>query len=113
MGAKTEGTDKPAPVKRSLFKKSAWAKPVETGEAIDLFSRAKEIFPEVVAENSRNLQKQLELKKSDTNVEQVDSGFHDGKRRRISAEANDFQGFSSDDGLAARNLQHRRWVSVF
>jgi hypothetical protein len=112
MAAKAEGPGNTAPVKRSLFKKSAWAKPVETKEAIDLFSRAKEIFPEVVAENSRNRQKQLELEIVDKKMEQVDSGVHDGKRRRVSTEAEDRHGSSSDDELTKKEL-HRRCVSGF
>jgi hypothetical protein len=108
--AEAGGADNPAqPAKRSLFKKSAWAKPVERVEAIDLFSRAKEIFPEVVAENLRNRQKQLQLKTSET-VE-VDSSIHEGKKRRISTEAEDFQGSSSDGELAVRNEQRSRCVS--
>jgi hypothetical protein len=92
----------PAPVKRSLFKKSAYAKPARTEEdaPLDLFSRREQVFSNVIAERERErLQKLASLEKARADRDAVgkaavtgDGGG--GKRRRLSAEWQD----SSDDG---------------
>ena len=106
MGSGSEN-DVPAPPKRSLFKKSTWAKPAEVEEDIGLFSRSKDIFPEVVAENERQ-RKKLETGRSSVSVEHVDTEVEQGKRRRISNEPEDKEGSSTEDELTARLLQGRR-----
>ena len=106
MGSGSEN-DVPAPPKRSLFKKSTWAKPAEVEEDIGLFSRSKEIFPEVIAENERR-RKKLERSRSSVSIERMDSGIEQGKKRRISNESDDIGGSSTEDELAARILRDRR-----
>lgn len=101
----------PPPVKRSLFKKIAWAKPTETesDEGIQLFSRSKEIFSNVVAENERKrLERQARLGKTrnKAKVERSAGAAHDGKRRRISNESGS-AGSSSDDSVAEPVGQQR------
>lgn len=93
--------------KRLLFKKSAWAKPAEAEEAIGLFSRSKEVFPEFVAENARR-RKKLEKSRSSVSVEPQDENKEQGKRRRISDESDDIGGSSTEDELAAGILRRHR-----
>lgn len=110
MGSESEndvGAASPPKPKRSLFKKSSYAKPPEAEEAMQLFSRSKELFPDVVAENRRHL-KQLERSRSNISIEPVERKEPEGKRRRISNELEDSNGLSSDDELTARLLRGRR-----
>jgi hypothetical protein len=106
MGSGSDN-DAPAVPKRSLFKKSAWAKPAEVEETIGLFSRSKEIFPEFVAENERR-RKKLERSRSSASVEPVDQNKEQGKRRRISNEPDDIGGSSTEDELVAGILRRQR-----
>lgn len=99
--------DAPAVPKRSLFKKSAWAKPAEVEDAQGLFSRSKEIFPEFVAENERR-RKKLERSRSSVSAEPADQNKEQGKRRRISNESDDLGGTSTEDELAEGILLHHR-----
>ncbi|KAI9745469.1 MAG: hypothetical protein M1818_001003 [Claussenomyces sp. TS43310] len=106
------GTASAAPAKRSLFKKSAWAKPpaTESDEAIQLFSRSKEIFSDVLAENERRwLQKQANLGRArpSTKSERQDVHGPDGKRRRTSKEKESSES-SGDDEIVAKLLLKRR-----
>lgn len=89
------------PKKRSLFKKPTWAKPLEQEEGkevgIDLFSRAKNLYPIRVAEEQRKRQKKiakLEHKRSLDSAERKASKSPELKKRRISSQADDH---SSDD----------------
>ena len=106
MASQSEGSIPPAP-KRSLFKKSSRVEPAEEDEALQLFSRSKEIFPDIIAENERR-RKNLENGKSNSIVEQTDHSVPVGKKRRISQESDDAGGHSSDDEIMARLLQGRR-----
>ncbi len=106
MASKNEHSIAPAP-KRSLFKKSAPVEPAEEDEGIELFSRSKEIFPDIIAENERR-RKNLENSRSNISVGRPDRSPPDGKRRRISQESDDGRAESSDDELTARLLQGRR-----
>jgi hypothetical protein len=106
MASQSENSIPLAP-KRSLFKKSARVEPAEEDEALQLFSRSKEIFPDIIAENERR-RKNLENSKSNGTVARTDHSVQDGKRRRISQESDDAEGHSSDDEITARLLQGRR-----
>lgn len=105
MASPNQSSIPPVP-KRSLFKKSA---PVELAEeeALQLFSRSKEIFPDIIAENERR-RRNLENSRSNGSVERTDHSVPEGKRRRISQESDDAGGRSSDDEITARLLQGRR-----
>jgi hypothetical protein len=96
----------PAP-KRSLFKKSALAKPAEDDEALSLFSRSKEIFPDVVAESERQ-RKNLERSRSNGSVERTDHSAPDGKRRRISNDSEDPEVRSTDEDLPKIPIKERK-----
>lgn len=106
MASQSESSIPPAP-KRSLFKKSERVEPAEEDEALQLFSRSKEIFPDIIAENERR-RKNLERSRSNGSVERTDGSVADGKRRRISLKSDDASGHSSDDEITARLLQGRR-----
>ena len=106
MASQSENSTAPAP-KRSLFKKSARVEPAEEDEALQLFSRSKEIFPDIIAENERR-RKDLENSRSNGSVNRTDRSAPDGKRRRISKESDDLDGHSSEDEITARLLQRRR-----
>jgi hypothetical protein len=81
--------------------------PAEEDEALQLFSRSKEIFPDIIAENERRW-KNLENSRANGSVNRTDGSVTDGKRRRISKESDDSGGHSSDDEITARLLQGRR-----
>ncbi len=103
MGSGSESDTPVAPPKRSLFKKSEWAKPKETEEALNLFSRSKEMFLEVVAENERR-RKKLERQRSSGSVSSAQATDQDAKKRRVSTEADeDTRGSSSDDELSRKH----------
>jgi hypothetical protein len=106
MASHSEGGAQPAP-KRSLFKKSALAKPAEDDEALSLFSRSKQIFPDVVAESQRQ-RKNLERSRSNAIVERMDHSVPDGKRRRISKESEGSGECSSDEERKTNLLKGRR-----
>jgi hypothetical protein len=106
MASQSESSIPPAP-KRSLFKKSARVEPAEEDEALQLFSRSKEIFPDIIAENERR-RKNSERSRSNGSVERTDRRVPDGKRRRISQESDGASGHSSDDEITANLLQGRR-----
>jgi hypothetical protein len=106
MASQSESGIAPAP-KRSLFKKSAPVEAAEDDEGLQLFSRSKEIFPDIIAENERR-RKNLENNKSTRTVGRTDRSVPDGKKRRISQESDDGGGHSSDDEITARLLQGRR-----
>jgi hypothetical protein len=103
MAARSEGSIPPAP-KRSLFKKTAPVETAEEDEGLQLFSRSKEIFPDIIAENERR-RKKIDKSRSNGSVERTERNIPDGKRRRISQESDDAGDYSSDDETAARLLQ--------
>lgn len=106
MVSQSESGAQPAP-KRSLFKKSALAKPTEDDEGLSLFSRSKEIFPDVVAESERQ-RKNLERSRSNASVERTDHSVPKGKRRRTSKESEDSGDRSTDEEPARNDLKGRR-----
>jgi hypothetical protein len=106
MASHSDSTLQPAP-KRSLFKKLAPVEPVEEDEGIQLFSRSKEIFPDIIAEKERR-RKKLDHQKSDGSAEPMERSIPDGKRRRISQESNEAGRHSSDDEITSMLLHGRR-----
>src|ERR1700728_3811590 len=102
MAPQSESSIPSAP-KRPLFKKSARVEPAEEDEALQLFSRSKEIFPDIIAENERR-RRNLVNSRSNGSVERTDRSVLDGKRRRVSQESDDAGGHSSDDEISARLL---------
>ena len=98
----------PAPPakKRSLFSKTI-SQLSEADKAVDFFSRAKEVFPERLAEEQRKREKKiakLERKRSSASAEKAPS-TPEGKRRRISAQAED----SSDSSTDHDKHEHAAW----
>lgn len=99
----TENTTKtltslgPSPVKRSIFKKSQWAKSAEPEEDEGMFSRAKELFPTVVADTERM---RKEKKKRNSDTARLEQDIEDeSKRRRVSPDEEP----TADTGLRAYN----------
>jgi hypothetical protein len=96
-----EGCLKPViapPKKRSLFSKPIVAKPrveEEGGEAVDFFSRAKDLYPIRVAEEQRKREKKLERKRSTASAERKASKTPEVKKRRISSQADEQSADSS------------------
>ena len=94
-----EATVAPAlPKKRSLFSKAAAAKAAESEEAIDFFSRAKELYPQRLEEEERRREKKLiklERKKSSASPDVQVTTPPEGKRRRVSPQGKDVYGNSS------------------
>jgi hypothetical protein len=91
------------PRKRSLFKKPTWTEPPreEVEEGVDLFSRAKNLYPIRVAEEERRRQKKiekLERKRSTESAERKASKTPEVKRRRISSQADDHSDSSPNAG---------------
>jgi hypothetical protein len=105
MASQNESNILSAP-KRSLFKKPSRVEPVEEDEALQLFSRSKEIFPDIIAENERRW-KNSENRSSNGTAELTGCSVLDGKRRRISQESED-SGEHSNDEIMERLLQGRR-----
>lgn len=65
----------------------------EDEEGVDLFSRAKELYPIRVAEEERQRQKKLEevqRKRSTIDAERKPCTSSTGKRRRLSSQTNDY-----------------------
>jgi len=76
------------PKKRSLFNKSAIERASEADKAIDFFSRAKEFFPEQLADQERRRQKKivkLERKRSSASAEIKGPTSPGGKKRKVSS----------------------------
>jgi len=83
------------PKKRSLFSKAISAKVAVEDEAVEFFSRAKELYPQRLAEEEKKRQKKLaklERKRSSASAEMKESTPLERKRRRVSAQ----DGHSSD-----------------
>lgn len=99
------------PKKRSLFNKAVLEKASEADEAVEFFSRAKEIYPQRLAEEERKRQKKivkLERKRSSTSAEVKESISPGGKKRKVSSQREGRDGHSSD---SAGELDHeeRSW----
>jgi hypothetical protein len=100
-----EGPSKEDPVlpkKKSLFSNPTWSKPHEPQDGVDLFSRAKELYPMRVAEEERKREKKLakqkqERKRSTASAERNGSSTPELKRRRVSSEAQEGDENSSDN----------------
>lgn len=87
------------PKKRSLFSSAVMAKAAAPADAVELFSRAKELESRFLADEERKRQKRLmklERKRSSTSAENKDSTPPEEKRRRVSAHGKG-DGYSSDE----------------
>ncbi|RFU24490.1 hypothetical protein B7463_g11847, partial [Scytalidium lignicola] len=83
-----------APKKRSLFNKPKRSTPAETEATLDLFSRAKELYPVRVAEAERKRQaklERLERKRSSTGSEKEAPDVRDGKKTRLSQDSEELE----------------------
>lgn len=88
----------PPPKKRSLFSSKAIGKSAGPDEG--LFFRAKEVHPQILAEEERKRQKKilkLERKRSSTSADVKELTPPEEKRRRVAAQAKDQDGYSSDE----------------
>lgn len=86
--------------KRSLFSKKAIEKAAEPQEAVELFRRAKEVHPQILAEEERRRQKKftkLERKRSSTSADTKEITPPEEKRRRVAAQAKPKDDYSSDE----------------
>jgi hypothetical protein len=95
------GATEPAdpPKKRSFFSKAALEKASEADKAVEFFSRAKEIYPQRLADEERRRQKKigkLERKRSSTSVEMEESIPPGRKRSKVSLQREARNGNSSD-----------------
>ena len=101
------------PKKRSLFSKAARENISETDEAVDFFSRAKEIYPQRLAEEERRRQKKLvklERKRSSTSADHKESTPPGGKKRRLSSQADERDGPSSDSAGELDQDEELSWT---
>jgi hypothetical protein len=109
------------PKKRSLFSKAVTEKASEADEAVEFFSRAKEIYPQRLAEEERKRQKKLvklERKRSSTSAEIKESSppAPGGKKRKVSSQREARDGHSSDSAGEVDNGERSwngRWVSTY
>jgi hypothetical protein len=105
------------PKKRSLFNKVALQKASEADEAIEFFSRAKEIYPQRLAEEERRRQKKIvksERKRSSTSAEIKEPTSPGGKKRKGSSQREPHERHSSESagelGQDQERSWNRRWV---
>ncbi|KAI9766538.1 MAG: hypothetical protein M1840_006496 [Geoglossum simile] len=82
-----------APPRRSLFKKPAWARPQTAVDPVDFFSRSKEVYTEIIAEEDRERQKRIEKR---VKADQKGCGPN-AKRRRFNVEDEDSSSAAEDD----------------
>ncbi len=113
----TDGNDEiavevaPPPKKRSLFNKSAIAKVSTNEEAVAFFSRADEIFPQLLSEEQRKREKKLqriERKRSSTSAEAEESTPPEEKRRKLGSPSNPREGYSSEGSGHDAELRRTR-----
>lgn len=105
----TEPSDPPK--KRSFFSKAALEKASEADKAVEFFSRAKEIYPQRLADEERRRQKKivkLERKRSSTSVEIKESSPPGGKKRKVSSQKEGRDGNLSDS-TGELNQEERSW----
>ncbi|KAE9381628.1 hypothetical protein N431DRAFT_539233 [Stipitochalara longipes BDJ] len=100
------------PKKRSLFNKSAIERAAEADKAVEFFSRAKEIYPQRLAEEERRRQKKLvklERKRSSTSAEIKDPTSPGGKRRKAASQREAREGHSSDSAGELDESEEHSW----
>jgi hypothetical protein len=81
------------PPKRSLFKRPAWSKAQTPVDPVDFFSRSKEVYSDIVAEEERMRQKKIERRfKADQ------KGYGSNvNRKQANAESEDNHSSGDDD----------------
>ncbi|KAH0565707.1 hypothetical protein GP486_000899 [Trichoglossum hirsutum] len=80
-----------APPKRSLFKKPAWSKTQTTADPVDFFSRSKEVYSDIVAEEERKRQKKIQRRFK------ADKKGYESSRKRDITESGDNHSSGDDD----------------
>jgi hypothetical protein len=107
------------PKKRSIFSKAVLEKASEADEAVEFFSRAKEIYPQRLAEEERKRQKKfvkLERKRSSRSAEIKESTPPGGKKRKFSLQGGGRDEHSSDSTGEVDHEErswNRRWVPIY
>ena len=79
-------------MKRSLFKRPAWAQPTSTSDSTNLFHRSDQTYVKVAAEEERRRKQRLANKEQKGTPATTTEGFEEGpgsKRRRLSVESDD------------------------
>ncbi|KAH0543502.1 hypothetical protein FGG08_002170 [Glutinoglossum americanum] len=89
----TEKTMPGAVSKRSLFKKPAWSKTQTAVDPVDFFSRSKEVYSDIVAEEERQRQKKFE-RRAKTDRKSYGSN---ASRKRVNAGSEDNSSSEDDD----------------
>ena len=89
----------PSSTKRSFFKKPAWSKPTAAGEALDLFSRSKETYTDIVREQEAKRKKKLARRERERRRQSGEPDEHPEKRRRLTNETDDEDNGDSSSGL--------------
>lgn len=109
--ATVAGGAKPAPLKRVLFNKPAWAKPQTIFNTEDLFHRPTYVNIRAEEELKR---KRKEAKKKSEHSQKGDSSERQEKRRRLSdeSESEDEQESSDDGGDVGQNQENEPAVDV-
>lgn len=100
------------PKKRSLFSKAVTERASEADEAVEFFSRAKEIYPQRLAEEERKRQKKLvklERKRSSTSAEIKDSTPALGGKRRKGSSQRETRDEHSSDSAGEVDNGERSW----
>jgi hypothetical protein len=101
------------PKKRSLFSKAAKERASEADEAVEFFSRAKEIYPQRLAEEERRRQKKfvkLERKRSSASVDHKELTPPEEKKRRVSSQIEVRDEHSSDSAGELDEYEERLWT---
>jgi hypothetical protein len=104
------------PKKRSIFNKIALEKASEADEAVEFFSRAKEIYPQRLAEEERRRQKKIvksERKRLSTSAEIKESTPPGGKKRKASSQSEAHDRHSSESTGELDHDEERSWNRRF
>lgn len=109
----SENVSSPAkPGKRSLFNKPAWSTPQASGDAVDLFSRSKQRYTDIVKEQEARRRKKRWTRKTGTEEEGGGDG-REGKRQRVDRDSGEDSLSGTDDEEEAfkRGMAEQRYAS--
>jgi hypothetical protein len=112
LGQETPAEAMSPPKKKSLFTKAALAKSSAAEEAVNFFSRAKELYPQRLAEEERRRQKRLvklERKRSTASAERKEGTPSEGKRRKVSGQSAGRRRHSSESSEDHRDAEETTW----
>lgn len=97
---------KPGRLKRSLFNKPAWSKPQATLSTDDLFDRSRVTYANIAAQEEAKRRREV-AKKQQQRARSGETAEPEGKRRRLSAEAeSEDDSESSNDVKITQNEKH-------